>query len=187
MHLQNLICTLNRRQPAKALTRSARRRFNAARPLMLMRPRPRTLFLLLSLDLLAAAAAFPAEPVSARPGEHRSAGRDVESQNEKDWVDNRWSRTEVGQFLASLVDAPGGVVAKGLSIKVGERDDGTVCFDTANLSWRAAWTGGFLKFDAARFGPRSPSARRPGRDGWARATVSKGCTSTESASCWNTL
>ena len=103
-------------------------------------------------NLLGAAPAFSAEPASSPPGEHRAAGRDVDSQGERDWIDNRWSRTEVGQFLASLVDAPGGVVAKGLSIKVGERDEGTVCFDTANLSWRAAWTGGFLKFDAARFG-----------------------------------
>ena len=77
---------------------------------------------------------------------------DVDRQTEKDWVDNRWSRTEVGQFLASLVDTPGGIVAKGLSIKVGDHDEGTVCFDTENLSWRAAWTGGFLKFDAARYG-----------------------------------
>ncbi len=119
---------------------------------MIMRPKSHAIALLLSFNFLAAAPAFPAEPASGRPGEHRSAGRDVGSQDEKDWIDNRWSRTEVGQFLASLVDAPGGVVAKGLSIKVGERDDGTVCFDTANLSWRAAWTGGFLKFDAARFG-----------------------------------
>ena len=78
--------------------------------------------------------------------------RDVGSQNEKDWIDNRWSRTEVGPFLASLVETPDGTVAKGLSIKVGDQDEGTVCFDTGNLSWRAAWTGGFLRFDAARFG-----------------------------------
>jgi len=116
-----------------------------------MRPRLHTIAVTLSFNFLTAPA-FTAEPALMPPGEHRSAGRDVDSQNEKDWIDNRWSRTEVGQFLASLVDAPGGVVAKGLSIKVGERDDGTVCFDTANLSWRAAWTGGFLKFDAARFG-----------------------------------
>src|SRR4030095_15008303 len=127
-------------------TRLARHRFNAAHSLMLMRPRFLKLALLLSFNMLAAAAAFPAEPASAPPREHRSAGRDVASQEEKDWIDNRWSRTEVGQFLASLVDVPGGTVAKGLSIKVGERDEGTVCFDTANLSWRAAWTGGFLIF-----------------------------------------
>lgn len=119
---------------------------------MLMRRKSHAVALLLSFNVLAATSALSGEPASDRQGEHRSAGRDVGSQEEKDWVDNRWSRTEVGQFLASLVDAPGGVVAKGLSIKVGERDEGTVCFDTANLSWRAAWTGGFLKFDAARFG-----------------------------------
>ncbi|MEY2411374.1 MAG: hypothetical protein QOF48_4044 [Verrucomicrobiota bacterium] len=78
--------------------------------------------------------------------------RDVGSQNEKDWIDNRWSRTDVGQFLSSLVDTPHGTVARGLSIKVGSRDEGTVCFDSKNLSWRAAWTGGFLVFDAARYG-----------------------------------
>src|SRR5437879_1513646 len=44
------------------------------------------------------------------------------------------------------------MVTKTLSIRVGDHDDAGVCFDTANLNLRAGWTGGFLKFDAARFG-----------------------------------
>ena len=47
---------------------------------------------------------------------------------------------------------PNGTVTRALSIRVGDRDEGTVCFDTANLSLRAGWAGGFLKFDPARFG-----------------------------------
>ena len=81
-----------------------------------------------------------------------NANGDVGEQSEKDWIDNRWARTQVGQFLASLVETPNGTVAKGFSVKVGSNDEGTVCIDTAKLCWRAAWMGGFLKFDAARFG-----------------------------------
>ena len=101
---------------------------------------------------------------------------------EADSVDNRWNQTEIGPFLASIVPVPktsairqgaagerssappdrgaaGGspspesnLIAKGLSIKVGDRGQGTVCYDTQSMSLRAGWTGGFLKFDPARYG-----------------------------------
>ena len=58
----------------------------------------------------------------------------------------------MGHFLASTLRVPNGTVTRALSIRVGDRDEGTVCFDTANLSLRAGWAGGFLKFDPARFG-----------------------------------
>ena len=86
------------------------------------------------------------------PGTPAIAGREPGSQDEKDWIDNRWSRTDVGQFLASTLKVPNGTVTKALSIRVGDHDEAAVCFDTANLNLRAGWTGGFLKFDAARFG-----------------------------------
>jgi len=85
-------------------------------------------------------------------GQHGAAGRDIESQKESDWQDNRWSRTEIGPFLASNLDLPGGKVAKGLSIKVGANEEGTVCYDTASCILRAGWVGGFVKLDPGRFG-----------------------------------
>src|SRR5260221_14288936 len=51
---------------------------------------------------------------------------DPSKQNERDWVDNRWSKTDVGPFLASNLELPGGRIAKGLTIKVGEHDEGAV-------------------------------------------------------------
>jgi len=86
------------------------------------------------------------------PGTPAIADPEPGAQDEKDWIDNRWSRTEVGQFLASSLRLPNGAVTKALSIRVGDHDEAGVCFDTANLNLRAGWTGGFLKFDAARFG-----------------------------------
>src|SRR5207247_1984345 len=92
-------------------------------------------------------------PTKTRPpGTPAIADREPDTQDEKDWIDNRWSRTEVGQFLASSLRLPNGAVTKALSIRVGDRDEAGVCFDTANLNLRAGWTSGFLKFDAARFG-----------------------------------
>ena len=88
---------------------------------------------------------------------------------ESDSVDNRWNETDIGPFLASIVPLPDGraklplsrgsagaspsrVVEKGLSIKVGDRGQAAVCYDTERGSLRAAWTGGFLKFHPARYG-----------------------------------
>jgi hypothetical protein len=86
------------------------------------------------------------------PGQPRTAGVEVEQQGEKDWVDGRWNKTETGQFMASNLEIPGSKAAKPLSIKIGENDEGAVCFDTLDCSLRAGWTGGFLTFDPARFG-----------------------------------
>lgn len=89
-------------------------------------------------------------PSDAAP--RAAAGRDPALQVERDWVDNRWSRTDVGQFLASSLELPGARLAKALSIKVGDTDQGAVCFDTGNCALRGGWIGGFLQFSPARFG-----------------------------------
>lgn len=78
--------------------------------------------------------------------------RDPEKQDEKDWVDGRWNQTDVGMFLACTIHTPNGVIAKGLSIRVGDPGNATVCYDTRTGLLRAGWTGGFIRFDPARFG-----------------------------------
>ncbi len=84
-------------------------------------------------------------------GEPPASGREPGAQAEKDWVDNRWQRSEVGPFLASSVRLPdGSSVVRGLTVRVG--DGASVLYDLAQGSVRAVWTGGFLKFDATRFG-----------------------------------
>jgi len=97
-------------------------------------------------------------------GEHKAAGKSVEQQAEGDWADARWNQTDVGPFLASNFQSQGGTIAKGLSIRVGDNGEAAVCYDTANPALRAAWTGGFLKFDGRRFGLLAPPAAA---GGWA--------------------
>ncbi len=75
-----------------------------------------------------------------------------EKQKEADWVDARWSQTDVGNFLASSLPLPNGKIAKGLSVRVGANGEGAVAYDTASGTLRGGWTGGFLKFNAARYG-----------------------------------
>jgi len=101
------------------------------------------------------------------------SGADPVTQGEKDWVDNRWSRTDVGPLLASNLKTPTGNIAKALSIRVGGTNEGAVVYDTATCTMRAAWTGGFLRFDPARFGLiRAPEIEgkimwaAPGKFGW---------------------
>jgi sugar phosphate isomerase/epimerase len=98
-----------------------------------------------------AAAAAPS--LDKTPPEHW--GREVIGFDwkEADSVDNRWNQTQIGPFLASIVPIPGRKpIEKGLSIRVGDRSQGTFCYDTQSLAVRAGWTGGFLKFDPARYG-----------------------------------
>ena len=93
-------------------------------------------------------------PISAadESGRHSAAGKEVGQQGEKDWSDSRWNQTDVGPFLASSLQTPGGMVVKALSVKVGNEGEASVCYDLGNPSLRAGWTGGFLKFSAVRFG-----------------------------------
>lgn len=71
---------------------------------------------------------------------------------EGDWVDNRWKESNIGRWLSSVVALPGGSGRKMTSIRVGDQQQATVCFDEQNAQVRAVWTGGFLKFNPARFG-----------------------------------
>ena len=71
---------------------------------------------------------------------------------EKNSVDDRWQQTEIGRWLGSIVSLPNGAVRKGLSIRVGDKQQATLCYDTESCGLRAIWTGGFMKFDPARFG-----------------------------------
>lgn len=71
---------------------------------------------------------------------------------EGDWVDNRWKDSQIGRWLSSVVALPGGAGRKMTSIRVGDQQQATVCFDAENAQVRAIWTGGFLRFNPARFG-----------------------------------
>ena len=75
---------------------------------------------------------------------------------EQDSVDNRWNQTDVGRHLASTLFLPDGPIAKGLSIRLGEKGEASICYDTAAIVPRAAWIGPFLKFDPARYGLINP-------------------------------
>ena len=96
-------------------------------------------------------------------------------QNDSQWEDNRWQLTDVGPFLSGSIATPNGPTLKGIAIRVGDRQQAAVCFDTAMMRISAAWTGEFLQFDPRRFGLiRHPSAAgevmftTPRAAGWAK-------------------
>ncbi|MBL9175486.1 MAG: hypothetical protein JNL10_18230 [Verrucomicrobiales bacterium] len=124
----------------------------------------------------------PSHPVvGARrgTGEPPASGREPGTQAENDWVDNRWQETDIGPFLASnLRLSSGPALAKGLTVKVGDAGDAAMAYDTATASLRAAWTGGFLKLDPARFGligmPRPAAESQlllPATPAWGRSEI----------------
>lgn len=99
--------------------------------------------------------AIPQETPPRSPAQEDRSSKNLDDpslQVERDWVDGRWNQTDVGQFLASNLEVRGTRITKALSIKVGEHDEGAVCFDTGQCVLRAGWTGGFLQFSPQRFG-----------------------------------
>jgi hypothetical protein len=77
---------------------------------------------------------------------------DPTHQTDADWMDDRWAKTDIGQFLCATIDTPGQRTFKGIAIKVGDHDEGTVCYDTDLMRMSAAWTGGFLELNPRRYG-----------------------------------
>jgi len=101
--------------------------------------------------------------------------REIPFQNDAQWEDNRWQSSDVGPFVTASIAMPRGITFKGLAIRVGDRRQAAVCFDTGLLRISAAWTGDFLKFGPRRFGLIQRPAvagtvfyRTPNAAGWAR-------------------
>lgn len=99
------------------------------------------------------AAAAPKQAARGPVDGHFAEGTVGFNWTEGDSVDNRWSQADVGSFLASTIFLPNlPPVQKGLSILVGNQQQGTLCYDTERGTLRAGWTGGFLQFGPARYG-----------------------------------
>ena len=64
-----------------------------------------------------------------------------------------WDNTDLGPFHTGCFKVNGQVTAKGIAIKVGDKEKpATVLFDPELLRVSAAWTGGFVKFPGGRGG-----------------------------------
>jgi hypothetical protein len=122
--------------------------------------RPAALFVLLAASALTAAAADESNNAARPPRKGdppprlrgSGASEDATRQTEADWVDDRWQRTEMGRFLGATLETPRRKTPKGIAIKLGERDEAAVCFDTDLLRYSAGWTGGFVQTQARRYG-----------------------------------
>ena len=67
-------------------------------------------------------------------------------------LDGRWNQMDTGPILSGTIKVKNEVIAKGISIQLGNNYSAGICFDSENLSMKSGWTGGFLKYNAARFG-----------------------------------
>lgn len=81
----------------------------------------------------------------------------------------KWEQMDYGSFLASSVTLPwsrngedvDGITLKGLTLRLGT--NGAACFDTGELRWSCAWTGGWLQLMGTPFDGthRPPEKSRP--------------------------
>ena len=110
-------------------------------------------FLVASLLLLVARVGWTQPPGSEKNDkEWARSPLKIPFQNDSHWNDSRWQQTDVGPFLTASIDTPKGATLKGIAIRVGDRQQAAVCFDTARLRISAGWTGDFLRLGARRFG-----------------------------------
>jgi cytochrome c2 len=98
---------------------------------------------------------------------------------EQDSVDDRLSRMDVGRFYSATIATPQEMTLKGIAVRVGEKSEAAVLFDTELLRVVCGWPVGegknFLEFNPARYGiigppkPNGPIAfHSPRQPGWSR-------------------
>ena len=71
-----------------------------------------------------------------------AAPKKIAEQKESDWVDARYAKVTFGPFVSGNIATPKGGSNKGIAIRVGDKGEGTIVFDTDLCAWRAGWTGG---------------------------------------------
>ncbi|WP_146594052.1 DUF6797 domain-containing protein [Novipirellula galeiformis] len=74
------------------------------------------------------------------------------NQSEPDWADDRWNATQLGSLQAGVFRADAITVPRGVCVRLGDDGEMSACFNPDTLSFDAVWTGGFVKFDAVRYG-----------------------------------
>ncbi len=102
-----------------------------------------------SLVILSVAFLWPS-CLRGAPG--KPEANDPTLQTDANWIDDRWQKMEIGQFLCAAIETPRQKTFKGIAIKVGEKAEGAVCFDTDLMRYSAGWIGGFLELSPRRYG-----------------------------------
>ena len=72
--------------------------------------------------------------------------------DEKNGVDDRWQASDLGRFFSGTLRSPGQVTAKGLAIRLGDKGQAAVLYDTERLRTSSGWLGEFVRINPARFG-----------------------------------
>ena len=71
------------------------------------------------------------------------------NQNDDVWVDDRWSKTELGSVLSGVLRIGNMTVPKGVCVRLGAL---SVCFNPETLCYEALWRGGFVTTTPKRHG-----------------------------------
>ena len=77
----------------------------------------------------------------ANPGLDGGKGGHWGLKGDKDWVDSRWNKMDTGPFMSSSLETPGGVVKKAISIRLGDKQEASICFDAEQMAYRVGWLG----------------------------------------------
>ncbi len=107
------------------------------------------------LARLAVVLLFNAALLPLRAAEDETAAKERASAGQK--APAKGSQMIYGPVFTYGIEAPGPkdlrpVASKGLVIRLGEKDEACVCFDTDTLRMAAGWTGGFLKLERTNIG-----------------------------------
>ena len=74
------------------------------------------------------------------------------NQNETVWANNDWNLTKLGTVQAGVLHGPKLNVPRAICVRLGDEGELSACFDSATMTYKAVWQGGFVKFSSVRHG-----------------------------------
>lgn len=74
------------------------------------------------------------------------------NQKEETWIDDRWSRLDLGPVMCGVFRGAGVTVPKGVCVQLGEHGELATCFNPETLCYEALWQGAFVRVSAVRHG-----------------------------------
>ncbi|TLD71251.1 heme-binding domain-containing protein [Phragmitibacter flavus] len=74
------------------------------------------------------------------------------NQTEETWRDDRWSKSDLGNVLSTVIHAEGFTLPKAVALRLGNGGEMAAVFDPLTLSFPLVWREGFLKVSDVRRG-----------------------------------
>lgn len=96
------------------------------------------------------------QPKSSKKSKSKHVFKLGDDLNSSKKLDGRWNSMDNGPTMSSSFKTNHEFIRKAISVRLGEKKNSGIVFDSKNLGFKMGWDNGFLEFNSARFGLVNP-------------------------------